>query len=532
MLLLALTLAAAPPQTTVPTALLFEGSSVPNGPSQVTVTSVGFDAQTGIGGGWTVPVTFDPDVFAIAGQRPADSSPQILRAPETIGGVTQIALRSARMAEGRVVYTATIDSANPRDSVWLEDQLLIEAGEPVQGQPGFTYLAFRYVRTSTVDRILAEATITNGTFPDRRVYVELPSKAVLLAPGDLVGGSSQPVDRFDSSLVLSPDGTHWAAVARLGVNRRRVLVVDGSIVDFGSGFLAMAGLPVPPIIAAAGGTRWQQFIPHSINEDGRLMFTGVRDGDPADDFRLVIRGGLALDLPPDLLWSIGMDRRGTAFGKASLGLVTPYVERRRLTNLFGFLDVTGDGVADPNYSLTTSSRALLPDDDALSLFSATINLPGPPGTNSRSVVQLPDYRFDRAECDGVANSTGFSAEMAATGSSDATVNDVDLQAFQIPPMSVGYFLVSDMPGFVPNPAGSEGNLCLGGAIGRMTSQLFAAGTSGQVSAVLDTTAIPRPTFNVPATPGSTWYSQAWYRDSNNGVPTSNFSGAVSFTFDG
>ena len=83
--------------------------------------------------------------------------------------------------------------------------------------------------------------------------------------------------------------------------------------------------------------------------------------------------------------------------------------------------------------------------------------------------------------------------------------------------------------FIPNPGGSQGNLCVGGGTGRYLSQVGNSGFVGSFSISVDTSAIPQPTMTVPALPGETWNFQCWYRDQNPGN-TSNFSRGYSVTF--
>ena len=70
-------------------------------------------------------------------------------------------------------------------------------------------------------------------------------------------------------------------------------------------------------------------------------------------------------------------------------------------------------------------------------------------------------------CDpAVPNSTGQPATITATGSNAVSDDDVTLRATSLSPDKLGYFIVSQTTGFVSNPGGSQGNLCLGGGIGR------------------------------------------------------------------
>jgi hypothetical protein len=128
----------------------------------------------------------------------------------------------------------------------------------------------------------------------------------------------------------------------------------------------------------------------------------------------------------------------------------------------------------------------------------------------------------------VNNSTNAPGRLLVTGSIVAVDNDITLTAYDLPPNQFGYFLASETQAFVQNPAGSTGNLCLGGNIARFTAQVQNSGAGGTFAIMPDLTAIPaNPVHSIVA--GETWNWQAWYRDVIL-VPTSNFTDAVSIFF--
>ena len=101
------------------------------------------------------------------------------------------------------------------------------------------------------------------------------------------------------------------------------------------------------------------------------------------------------------------------------------------------------------------------------------------------------------------------------------------EARSLPRGELGYFLVSGSAGFVPFPGGSQGNLCLGGKIGRFVSQVGVVDAAGRFSIEVDTSWLP--TLRVAIQPGDSWYFQAWHKDQNP-QPTSNFTDAVSIKY--
>lgn len=135
-------------------------------------------------------------------------------------------------------------------------------------------------------------------------------------------------------------------------------------------------------------------------------------------------------------------------------------------------------------------------------------------------------------CQAELNSTGAAASMSASGSAVVASNDLVLEANDLPLNSFGFFLVASTSGFVQNPGGSEGNLCLGGAIGRYVGpgQIMSSGASGTISLAVDNTAVPQPNGAVAVAAGETYFFQLWNRDAVNGTATSNFTDGYEITF--
>ncbi|MEZ6015019.1 MAG: hypothetical protein R3F49_07900 [Planctomycetota bacterium] len=127
-----------------------------------------------------------------------------------------------------------------------------------------------------------------------------------------------------------------------------------------------------------------------------------------------------------------------------------------------------------------------------------------------------------------ANSGACAAVLLVDGDLSAAAGALRLNAELLPLNTTGYFLASLSRGLATAPGGSQGNLCLGGAIGRFVGpgQVQSSGAAGRFSLVVDPASMPTPGGPVAAAAGETWSFQAWYRDANPG-PTSNFTDAVS-----
>ncbi len=135
-------------------------------------------------------------------------------------------------------------------------------------------------------------------------------------------------------------------------------------------------------------------------------------------------------------------------------------------------------------------------------------------------------------CSSNANSTGNPAEIHATGTDSVISNDLTLVADGLPSNTFGIFLVGPNQGFVMNPNGSLGNLCLVGSIGRYMGpgQILNTGAGHSFSLAIDNQAIPQPIGFASTTAGDTWNFQAWFRDVSPTGPVSNFTNGLEVVF--
>lgn len=175
-------------------------------------------------------------------------------------------------------------------------------------------------------------------------------------------------------------------------------------------------------------------------------------------------------------------------------------------------------------SLDITTGAILTMEDTVSL-DAEIEM----------AVQVPSQNFSLGVnyCGpAVVNASGSSAVIQAVGSISAADNDVTLRASSLPLNAFSFFLTSQTQDLIMQPGGSLGTLCLGGSIGRYVGpgQTQNSGSSGSISLVLDLTNHPQPTTSVSVMAGEVWNFQAWFRDTDMGTATSNFTDAVSVTF--
>jgi hypothetical protein len=132
-------------------------------------------------------------------------------------------------------------------------------------------------------------------------------------------------------------------------------------------------------------------------------------------------------------------------------------------------------------------------------------------------------------CDNAApNSTGVPGTVSAAGSTLVDDQYLRLTAESLPQDSFGYFILSETQGFAANPGGSQGDICLGGTIGRLLAQVTSSGSDGAITIDFDMDALPN-TLQPAVAPGDAWNFQLWYRDANP-TATSNFTDAITVMF--
>lgn len=139
-------------------------------------------------------------------------------------------------------------------------------------------------------------------------------------------------------------------------------------------------------------------------------------------------------------------------------------------------------------------------------------------------------RVDDPVCGGAQNSTGAVAELEVGGSDRVEENRLVLSVGGLPAGTFTLFALSRSEAFVPGAGGSQGDLCLGGRIGRFVApgQIQAASPMGRLFLGIDLEALPFAGSASVAMAGERLYFQGWYRDFNPS-PTSNFTSARSIT---
>lgn len=185
-------------------------------------------------------------------------------------------------------------------------------------------------------------------------------------------------------------------------------------------------------------------------------------------------------------------------------------------------------MAGPNTALLEDLR--IPDEGTYGIaFAHELGRVVLPASTEGDGIRLVEYGGSWSSYCGpaVPNSTGAPGAISVAGNLLAGRQPCRLEAADLPPNTFGYFLVADGTDFVQPPR-SQGNLCLGGQIGRFVDDVGSTGSAGRLALDVDLTALP---LNPPVAvqPGDVWYFQAWYRDKNP-TATSNFTDGAQVSF--
>lgn len=146
----------------------------------------------------------------------------------------------------------------------------------------------------------------------------------------------------------------------------------------------------------------------------------------------------------------------------------------------------------------------------------------------QEALLLTERNIGTTFCSAEPNSTGSPSAIVAKGSTDVSLNSFQLYTYNLPSNQFAYSILSMTQGNLLHPGGSQGRLCLGGKIARLTSGAGTSSAGGGLVVDVDLSAIPMaPPVAIQA--GETWNAQTWHRDLNPGA-TSNFSRPLSITF--
>jgi hypothetical protein len=215
--------------------------------------------------------------------------------------------------------------------------------------------------------------------------------------------------------------------------------------------------------------------------------------------------------------------------ETDFNLSTNEITEVRLTNIATGVTVTNNPIGRYLFGGTT----LTPAPTSFRFFAGGGNAGNVMAFDNCSIGPAGPVSIGTRYCSPApANSTGMGGRLSVTGSNVAATNDVTLNASSLPNNAFGFFITSPSQGMVVMPGGSQGTLCLSGGIGRYVGpgQIQNSGGTGSFSYHVNLNQHPTPNGFVVVQAGQTWNFQCWHRDAVGGVPTSNFTDAVSVVF--
>ncbi len=373
----------------------------------------------------------------------------------------------------------------------------------------------------------------------RRIIIREGASAPALHVGDSIGGSTGTVEHIDY-VRLSPRGMGYGCTVTLDIGGGERALINGQVVQ-NQGVDVQRGMLIDPsgppngptwfrlqTVASAASGDWWVVGADSPTAPSRRTLVGsgevlIKQGDIVDGYRVTeVLLDFATTEDGGMVARVKIDDPST-----QIGISYAIWYRHHLYLLpRDVVDFDGDGNPDPQWTLHPYSGNLTDeyDLDEDRILRAVANLDGP--SFNRVLLELPLPKGESI-CPGEPNSNGTPSSVVAYGRQLVHSTDLRLAAEGLPPGVIGMWVNSRDAGFTPNPAGSEGNLCLGGAIGRHTGQIGAADLVGQLGLSVNLSALPQPSGLVAAQPGETWNFQLWHRDTTGqGVATSNFSPAI------
>ncbi len=146
--------------------------------------------------------------------------------------------------------------------------------------------------------------------------------------------------------------------------------------------------------------------------------------------------------------------------------------------------------------------------------------------NGPLALLLAQREVGNPYCSATTNSSGQASSITAAGSTDVSLNALNLTTSGLPLNTNAFMIGSMTQGFVVFPGNSQGHLCLGGSIARFMNQIQNSGATGTTSIWINLNNIPIM-GGTAVQPGDSWSFQEWHRD----VGGSNFSLPVEVVFD-
>jgi hypothetical protein len=412
---------------------------------------------------------------------------------------------------GEIAYSAVVNDlvggAAKLDTVWLDEALLCEEGQPVAALPGVLWgdNLRPDISADGIPYWLSDLTdATTGSGAGRGLFIGRDAN-ILLATGTVLPNTGGPVGAIGHDYRLSALARHYITEIRTTeAHDEAYMILDGRVIVVGGpGGFVHEGVAVPPSIGGLPGETWQYFDFCGVNEALDWFFTGGASGE------IIVQNGVIRYRESDVLdgevltggiEDAYMNEAGNlAFIWDVEAPVHPlealYVNDDLVIKVGDPVDLDGDGLVDPKAFLVWLEDVVIGDDNKV-YFLGTVDPHSPAGLTEA---------FFRVDClpmpygSGKLNSAGSRARLSYAGSPRVPTADFSLQVSGLTPGNLGLAFWGTAAAQTPF---ANHFLYVAPPITRILPAQ-ASGPAGDVS-------VPIPV--TPAMVGTTRYYQYWQRD--------------------
>lgn len=529
------------------TALLREGDPAPSSASGQIITNISNTAVNQSGGyAATVTSTDGTTTISQIWGNLAGGPGALIREETTIGALTQTSFETYfGLSSSAVCYSPSSDNTSGTtglDGVWLDAAVIGLEEMMIPGTTNFFSFGSRPdVTENGIPYFIGGITDTAGGSTQARGLFFGNSPTAIAQTGDLLPNlpAELTAASVDFDFRFSALGTHSIFPVDMdtgsGLNDAAMTIDAVGLMIGGS--LVQEAFPVPASAGGIAAENWDNFDFCGITEAGDYFFSGDTDG-ATDADEIIVRNGTVWAREGDMIDGFLIEGLIEAaflnennqlayiwdVDDAGTNVEALFFETTLLLKEGDEVDWDGDGSPDPGIVVESFSgiNPLTVGADGTVYFTAEVDVAG---TSTEGYFVMSAGATGTNYCTANVNASGLAAMMTSTGSASLASNDLVIQSINMPNFAFGFFITSQTQSFVQNPAGSAGNLCLGGNIGRgVAGGITNTGSAGMISGSVDWTNLPQPAGPVSAMTGETWNFQCWMRDTNAmGMATSNFS---------
>ena len=228
---------------------------------------------------------FGSEDWYLYGSTDRGATVEALRREGTYDGQNQLELRSSVGVDlaGNLFYEAELAAPGAEQSLWLNDDLLLEEGDAIPAGPLAGSFFDSFSRTTLAPNGAAYwsssyANTSGGASAGVALFRDLTNFEVLLQSGDSIGGglTAEP-ELFSGNLSWSAERTNYLTSIKVaptpGINNPNSLideaiVLNGQIVSIEGGGVFREGDAVPPEAGGLPDETWAPGSLYAVNEAG------------------------------------------------------------------------------------------------------------------------------------------------------------------------------------------------------------------------------------------------------------------------